>query len=65
MERESENPPMARGYLVLEDGTAYEGELFGKQVDTVGEVVFGTGMSGYQESLTDPSYEGQIIIMTY
>lgn len=56
---------MARGYLVLEDGTAYEGELFGKQVDTVGEVVFGTGMSGYQESLTDPSYEGQILIMTY
>ncbi len=56
---------MARGYLVLEDGTVFEGELFGKEVETAGEVVFGTGMSGYQESLTDPSYEGQILVMTY
>lgn len=56
---------MARGYLVLEDGTVYEGELFGGVSDACGEVVFGTGMCGYQESLTDPSYEGQILVMTY
>lgn len=64
-ERECENSPMARGYLVLEDGTVFEGELFGGATDACGEVVFGTGMCGYQESLTDPSYEGQILVMTY
>lgn len=56
---------MARGFLVLEDGTAFEGELFGSERETDGEVVFATGMSGYQESLTDPSYRGQILVMTY
>lgn len=56
---------MARGYLVLENGMIFKGELFGKEIDTSGEIVFGTGMSGYQENLTDPSYEGQILIMTY
>mgnify|MGYP002515507293 FL=1 len=56
---------MARGYLVLEDGTVYEGRLFGSDKRTEGEVVFATGMCGYQESLTDPSYEGQILVMTY
>lgn len=53
------------GYLVLEDGTVYEGESFGHQADAFGEVVFNTGMSGYQESLTDPSYRGQILVMTF
>ncbi len=56
---------MARGYLVLEDGTAYEGDLFGSETEAVGEVVFSTGMDGYQESLTDPSFRGQILVMTY
>ncbi len=56
---------MARGYLVLEDGTVFEGNLFGSDRVTEGEVVFATGMSGYQESLTDPSYSGQILVMTY
>lgn len=64
-ERESENSPMARGYLVLEDGIVFEGDLFGSRKDSAGEVVFATGMSGYQESLTDPSYRGQILVMTY
>ncbi len=52
-------------YLVLEDGTVYEGRAFGRLGDTVGEVVFNTGMTGYQEVLTDPSYCGQIVMMTY
>ncbi|MCL1978786.1 MAG: glutamine-hydrolyzing carbamoyl-phosphate synthase small subunit [Methanomassiliicoccaceae archaeon] len=56
---------MAKSYLVLEDGTVFEGEPFGYEAAAFGEVVFSTGMSGYQESLTDPSYEGQILVMTY
>ncbi|MBR2254448.1 MAG: glutamine-hydrolyzing carbamoyl-phosphate synthase small subunit [Candidatus Methanomethylophilaceae archaeon] len=56
---------MARGYLVLEDGSVFEGELFGNERGTEGEVVFSTGMDGYQESLTDPSFRGQILIFTY
>ncbi len=56
---------MARGYLVLEDGTVYEGKLFGSAKECDGEVVFETGMDGYQESLTDPSFRGQILVMTY
>ncbi len=56
---------MARGYLVLEDGTVYEGDLFGSTKGCDGEVVFETGMDGYQESLTDPSFRGQILVMTY
>ena len=51
--------------LVLSDGTTFEGESFGADADADGEVVFNTGMAGYPESLTDPSYRGQIIIFTY
>ena len=51
--------------LVLEDGTRYEGESFGHPESTAGEVVFNTGMVGYPESLTDPSYRGQILTCTY
>lgn len=51
--------------LVLEDGSVYEGIGFGYPGVTVGEVVFNTGMTGYQEVLTDPSYAGQIVVMTY
>lgn len=52
-------------YLTLEDGKTFEGILFGKADDVIGEVVFNTGMTGYQEVLTDPSYHGQIVTMTY
>ncbi len=50
--------------LVLEDGTRFEGNAFGARGRTLGEVVFATGMTGYQETLTDPSYAGQIVVMT-
>jgi carbamoyl-phosphate synthase small subunit len=50
--------------LVLEDGTAFVGTAFGAEGETFGEAVFNTGMSGYQEVLTDPSYAGQIVAMT-
>lgn len=50
--------------LVLEDGTRFEGRAYGAQGTTLGEVVFATGMSGYQETLTDPSYAGQIVLQT-
>lgn len=51
--------------LILADGTLFTGESFGFAGDTDGEVVFNTGMAGYVESLTDPSYEGQILVFTY
>ncbi|MFM6974187.1 MAG: glutamine-hydrolyzing carbamoyl-phosphate synthase small subunit, partial [Agromyces sp.] len=50
--------------LVLEDGTRFVGDAFGSTGTTFGEAVFSTGMSGYQETLTDPSYAGQIVVMT-
>lgn len=53
------------GKLILEDGTILKGESFGFEKETAGEVVFSTGMVGYPESLTDPSYKGQILIFTY
>lgn len=53
-----------RAVLVLEDGTRYVGHPFGVTGRTLGEAVFATGMSGYQETLTDPSYAGQIVVMT-
>ena len=55
-----------RGRLILEDGTIFEGRVFGyTKEDSVGEVVFNTSMTGYQEILTDPSYYGQIVTLTY
>lgn len=51
--------------LTLEDGTRFVGQSFGAKTDISGEVVFNTGMTGYQEVLTDPSYCGQIVTMTY
>ena len=54
-----------KGYLVLENGEIFEGERFGSYQDTVCEVVFNTGMVGYVETFTDPSYAGQGIVMTY
>ena len=52
-------------YLVLADGTVYRGRAFGAIGESLGEVVFNTAMTGYQEVLTDPSYKGQIVCMTY
>ncbi|CEH35979.1 glutamine-hydrolyzing carbamoyl-phosphate synthase small subunit [Romboutsia lituseburensis] len=54
-----------RGKLILQDGTIFEGKAFGYLKDSVGEVVFNTSMTGYGEVLTDPSYYGQIVTMTY
>lgn len=51
--------------LYLKDGTVFEGKSFGAQKNASGEVVFNTGMTGYVESLTDPSYAGQIVVLTY
>ncbi|MGI8426926.1 MAG: glutamine-hydrolyzing carbamoyl-phosphate synthase small subunit [Actinomycetota bacterium] len=56
---------MKPAILVLEDGEVFEGVTFGSRSQVFGEVVFNTGMSGYQEVLTDPSYDGQIVAMTY
>src|ERR1700760_146895 len=53
-----------RAYLVLADGTIFEGRPFGARGVTTGEAVFTTTMTGYQEVLTDPSYYGQIVTMT-
>ena len=52
-------------YLTLEDGTTFVGEGFGAAADAVGELVFTTGMCGYIETLTDPSYAGQIVVQTF
>ena len=54
-----------KGYLILEDGFELEGYSFGYEGENLGEIVFNTSMSGYQEILTDPSYGGQIVTMTY
>src|SRR5246500_5954788 len=51
--------------LALEDGTVFTGTAFGARGEVDGEVVFNTSMTGYQEVLTDPSYHGQIVAMTY
>jgi carbamoyl-phosphate synthase small subunit len=56
---------MPRALLVLEDGTTFWGKPFGARGETFGEVVFNTNLTGYQEVLTDPSYKGQIVAMTY
>jgi len=55
---------MTKALLVLEDGTVFHGKPFGKTGSTTGEIVFATGMTGYQETLTDPSYAGQIVVQT-
>jgi carbamoyl-phosphate synthase small subunit len=52
-------------YILLEDGTRFDGDACGAEGHAVGEVVFTTGMSGYQESMTDPSFAGQLITFTY
>ena len=52
-------------YLLLEDGRRFDGYRFGAAGPSLGEVVFNTSMTGYQEILTDPSYAGQHVVMTY
>ena len=54
-----------KAILALADGKSYEGIAFGAEGEAIGEVVFNTSMTGYQEILTDPSYEGQLVAMTY
>ena len=56
---------MRKGYLVLEDGQAFEGFRFGGEGCPIGELVFTTGMGGYLETLTDPAFAGQIVMQTY
>ena len=56
---------MTEAKLILEDGTEFKGRSFGYATDTAGEVVFNTAMTGYPESLTDPSYAGQILVTTF
>ncbi|HNW52746.1 MAG TPA: carbamoyl-phosphate synthase domain-containing protein, partial [Bacteroidales bacterium] len=51
--------------LILEDGTVFTGKSFGYEGSVAGEVVFNTSMTGYPESLTDPSFAGQIMVATY
>ena len=54
-----------KAILALEDGSIFHGEGFGAKTSAAGEVCFNTSMTGYQEILTDPSYKGQIVTMTY
>ncbi len=54
-----------KAYLILENGTVFEGESFGAEKETMGELVFTTAMTGYLETLTDPSYYGQVVIQTF
>ena len=54
-----------KAYLLLEDGTIFEGMHFGVNGTVIGEVVFTTGMTAYQETLTDPSYYGQLVTQTF
>lgn len=54
-----------KGYLVLENGSIYEGERIGANKDIISEIVFNTSMIGYLEIFTDPSYAGQGVVMTY
>ncbi len=56
---------VSAAYLLLEDGTRFDGDAVGAPLAATGEVVFNTAMSGYQESVTDPSYRGQMIVFTY
>src|SRR5258706_5859205 len=59
------NPRPMPARLILEDGTVYDGEAFGASANSIGEVVFNTSLTGYQEIATDPSYRFQIVVMTY
>jgi len=62
---ETRETPSSAAYLILENGTVFAGRSFGTRGDTAGELVFTTGMTGYLETLTDPSYYGQIVLQTF
>lgn len=59
------SPPMKKAVLATEDGSIFEGYSFGSEGETFGEIVFNTSLTGYQEIITDPSYNGQVVVMTY
>src|SRR6266516_4020038 len=59
-----ESPELTPAILALEDGTVFEGKSFGAPAERSGEVVFNTALTGYQEVFTDPSYSGQIVVLT-
>jgi len=59
------SPTMKKGKLILQNGESFDGYIFGAETSSAGEVVFSTGMVGYPESLTDPSYKEQILTFTY
>jgi carbamoyl-phosphate synthase small subunit len=65
IEKDDYSMHAVKGKIVLQNGTSFEGELAGSLRSVSGEVVFNTGMVGYPEALTDPSYRGQILVMTY
>ena len=54
-----------KAFLILEDGTVFEGTSIGSQKEVISEIVFNTSMTGYLEVMTDPSYAGQAVVMTY
>ena len=54
-----------KAYLILEDGTVFTGTSIGAEREVISEIVFNTSMTGYLEVLTDPSYAGQAVVMTY
>ena len=54
-----------KAFLILEDGTVFEGSSIGSAREVISEIVFNTSMTGYLEVLTDPSYAGQAVVMTY
>src|SRR5258705_5054225 len=59
------SPMASPAAIALEDGSIFIGESFGAEVDAAAEVVFNTGITGYQEVVTDPSYRGQMVVMTH
>lgn len=65
IQKEQERKPSDTAYLILEDGTVFKGQSFGAKGEALGEIVFTTGMTGYLETLTDPSYYGQIVLQTF
>ena len=59
------NGGIMKAFLILEDGNVFEGTSIGSQKEVISEIVFNTSMTGYLEVMTDPSYAGQAVVMTY
>ena len=64
-EKKERKGGVMKAYLILEDGTVFEGTSIGSTREVISEIVFNTSMTGYLEVLTDPSYAGQAVVMTY